>query len=232
MNYEALFSSLKEFLPNADMAKIEKLRLYQEMILTSNRQFNLTSITMESDILIKHFYDSLYPLKCIEIGDKNVLDFGSGAGFPGIPFAIFSPDAHITLLDATKKKCDFLSNVKDALSLNNVNVVNSRVENFKKAGGFDIVTARAVAPLPILLEICASLPRVGGYVLALKGANGDEELCAAKKAIAVLNLKLIKKEVYQLPEGAGERCLFLFQKEKETPHRFPRPYPEILKKPL
>ena len=232
MNYDELFSSLKEFLPNADMAMMKKLRLYQEMILSSNRQFNLTSITAESDMLIKHFYDSLYPLKYVEINNKNVLDFGSGAGFPGIPLAIFSPDAQITLLDATKKKCDFLSSVKDALLLNNVNVVNSRVENFKKAGGFDIVTARAVAPLPILLEICASLPHVGGYVLALKGANGDEELRAAKKAVDVLNLRLIKKEMYHLPEGAGERCLFLFQKEKETPHRFPRPYPEILKKPL
>ncbi len=232
MNYEGLFSSLKEFLPHVDMAKMEKLRRYQEMILASNRQFNLTSITEESDMLIKHFYDSLYPLKYVDISGKSVLDFGSGAGFPGLPFAIFSPDAQITLLDATKKKCDFLSSVKDSLSLDNVSVVNSRVENFKKAGGFDVVTARAVAPLPILLEICAPLPRVGGCVLALKGANGEEELLAAKKAIAVLGLKFVKKETYHLPEDAGERRLFLFQKEKETPHRFPRPYPEILKKPL
>ncbi len=231
MNYQELEKWLSSFLLT-DEEKMDKLRKYQSFLLLSNKQFNLTSITDPNEVLIKHFYDSLSPLEHLSIADKKVLDFGSGAGFPGLPFAIFMPSAHVTLLDATKKKCDFLAECVKLLGLKNVEVVHSRGEEFIARESFDVVTARAVAALPILLELIAPLLKVGGLFLAMKGANGEKELLESQKALKTLGLKLSRQEEYELPEGMGKRVNLVFEKLSKTPKRFPRLYADILKKPL
>ena len=231
MNYEELQNRLSSFL-SVDEEKIEKLKKYQSFLLLNNKQFNLTSIVDPSEMLIKHFYDSLSPLAYLSIENKKVLDFGSGAGFPGLPFAIFVPSAKITLLDATKKKCEFLRQTAELLGLKNVEVIHARGEEFKARETFDVVSARAVAALPILLELVAPLLKVGGLFLALKGANGEQELSESKKAMKTLGLKLARKEEYELPEEMGKRVNLIFEKTCFTPKKFPRLYADILKKPL
>lgn len=231
MTYLQLAQSLSAFLP-VDEEKMEKLKEYASLIVTSNQKFNLTAILEENDIIIKHFYDSLFPLSFFSIEGKKVLDFGSGAGLPGIPFALFTPSAEVTLLDATKKKCDFLLTVKERLSLQNVEAIHGRGEDMNKRESFDCVSARAVASLSVLLELVAPLLKVGGYFLALKGKGGEEELFEAKGALKALGLSLFKEEEYELPEGKGSRVLLVFKKEKATPKRYPRPYADILKRPL
>lgn len=231
MNYQELQERLSSFL-SVDEEKMQKLEKYQSFLLENNKQFNLTSITEPNEMLIKHFYDSLAPLEYLSIENKSVLDFGSGAGFPGIPFAIFVPSSKVVLLDATKKKCEFLKNVKDLLSLENVEVVHSRGEEFKQRECFDVVTARAVASLPILLELIAPLLKVDGLFLAMKGANAQQELSESKKALKTLGLVLQKTEEYELPEEMGKRVDFLFEKKTPTPKKYPRLYADILKKPL
>ena len=231
MNYQELQERLSSFL-SIDEEKIQKLEKYQSFLLENNKQFNLTSITEPNEMLIKHFYDSLAPLEYLSIENKSVLDFGSGAGFPGLPFAILVPSSKVTLLDATRKKCEFLKGVKELLSLENVQVVHARGEDFKEREHFDVVSARAVASLPVLLELVAPLLKVGGIFLAMKGANGEKELCESKKALKTLGLTLKKTEVYELPEEMGKRVNFLFEKEAPTPKKYPRPYADILKKPL
>lgn len=231
MTYPELASSLSTFL-SVDEEKMEKLKEYASLIVSNNRKFNLTAIIEENDILIKHFYDSLFPLSFFSVENKKILDFGSGAGLPGIPFALFSPTAEVTLLDATKKKCDFLLEAKERLSLQNVEVIHGRGEDINKRESFDCVSARAVASLSVLLELVAPLLKVGGHFLALKGKGGEEELSQAKGALKTLGLSLFKEEGYELPEGKGSRVLLIFKKEKATPKRYPRPYAEILKRPL
>lgn len=231
MNFEELALSVNGFL-DLDEEKIASLKRYRELVLESNKQFNLTSITDENEFVIKHFYDSLIPLKYLNVEGKEVLDFGSGAGFPGIPFAISTPSAKLTLLDATKKKCLFLSTVKDELMLHNVEVVCARGESLAKKERYDVVTARAVAALPILLELVSQSIRLGGRLLALKGDHGKDELSESKDAIKKLGFELEKVEEYELPEGMGKRTLIILKKVQKTPNKFPRLYADILKKPL
>ena len=231
MNFEELGLSVKGFMDLND-EKIASLKRYRELVLESNKQFNLTSITDENEFIIKHFYDSLIPLKYLSIEGKEVLDFGSGAGFPGVPFAISVPNARLTLLDATRKKCLFLSSVKDELRLDNVEVVCARGESLAKKERFDVVTARAVASLPILLELVSQSIRVGGRLLALKGDHGKDELSESEGAIKKLGFKLEKVEEYELPEKMGGRTLIILKKVAKTPNKFPRLYADMLKKPL
>ncbi len=235
MNYQEMISLLKDQGFDISDEKIQQLDEYLHLLLEWNEKFNLTSITEKADVIEKHFYDCLLASSpSLLVKGKEVADLGSGAGFPGLVWAIAYPEANFTLIEATKKKCTFLEEVTKALNLTNVKVVNARVEelptDFKEK--FDIVTARAVAELRILLELGAPLLKVGGTFIAMKGAHGNDELENAKHAIKALGITNIDTRLASLPNSDGDRTIILLNKGKKTDKRYPRKYSDILKKPL
>ena len=205
---------------------------YMSLLLEWNEKMNLTSITEPEEIIEKHFYDCLLPVFSNLIEGK-VIDVGSGAGFPGLVFAIAKPEAHITLLEPRNKRCTFLNEVIQKLGLTNVEVINERAEDYGKIHReiFDVATARAVAPLNILAELCIPFVKQGGNFIAMKGTQWKEEYEEAKKAFKELGCgegNIIEEE---LPSGAA-RCLLSFSKVCPTPNKYPRAYGQIKKKPL
>lgn len=235
MTYEEMKSLLeKEGIVVSD-DQISKLDEYLHLLVEWNEKFNLTSITNKEEVIEKHFYDCLLASSPSLLSDgKSVTDLGSGAGFPGLVWAIQYPNVSFTLVEATKKKCTFLEEVSKALALRNVKVINARVEelpsSFKES--FDVVTARAVAELRILLELGVPLLKVGGSFVAMKGAHGKDELKNASHAIKTLGITNIDTRLASLPNSDGERVIILLQKGKKTEKRYPRKYSDILKKPL
>ncbi len=235
MNYEEMQTLLKERGILLDEEKIKKLDEYLHLLIEWNDRFNLTSIKDEGDIIEKHFYDCLLAADpTLLIKGKKVADLGSGAGFPGLVWAISFSETDFTLIEATKKKCTFLEEMVRVLELKNVKVVNARVEELSPTlrESFDFVTARAVSELRVLLELGTSLLKVGGIFIALKGSHGEDELSLASKALKTLNLKVLDIRHASLPNSDGERINILLEKEKKTEKRYPRKYADILKKPL
>ena len=160
-------------------------------------------------------------------------DIGSGAGFPGIPVKIAFPHVHMTLVEPLQKRCRFLNEVKTQLNLENLDILNVRVEDLAKVKRecFDVVSARAVAKLSILLELCVPIVKMNRTMVALKGKNGHEELLNAKKAIDTLGVELVDEEKFMIEEDATRINLY-FKKVKHTPSKYPRAYGQIKKKPL
>lgn len=230
MTMEELILKTQDFLKISDEQKAQFVA-YLNLIFEKNKVMNLTSITDMEEAIDKHLFDCLLPLKIIPQGVKEILDVGSGAGFPGIVWAIGMPNAKLTLIDATKKKCDFLNEVVTALNLKNVRILNLRAEDYKQKEKYDLVTARAVSSLPILLEITAPFCKVNGYVLALKGKNGRNELEESLNA-----RKMLKQEVVTIQEEKlfddDTRINILFKKKEKTAHRYPRAWGIIQKSPL
>ncbi|MBR3266903.1 MAG: 16S rRNA (guanine(527)-N(7))-methyltransferase RsmG [Bacilli bacterium] len=211
---------------------VERFKKYASLLKEWNEKMNLTAITDEPEIVEKHFYDCLLPTDHDLLDDKLICDLGTGAGFPGMVWAIAYPKCVVTLVDATGKKCMFLNEVIKELNLTNAFVVNSRGEDLDMREYFDIVTARAVAPLNILLEVCVPLIKEKGLMIAMKGAKGKEELADAKKAIQKLYLKVININEQALPNDEGVRYNIILKKEKKTEKRYPRSWADIQKKPL
>lgn len=231
MTYSELTASLApEIVLSEDM--IGQIRKYLSLLKEWNEKMNLTSITEEEDALEKHIYDSLLPAKSPMFKGETIADVGTGAGFPGLVYAIAFPKKKIVLVEATGKKCQFLAVVVSELKLTNVTILNKRAEEMKERDHFDMVVARAVASLPILLEITAPFAKVHGLVLALKGDKAESELAISNRAEKILSLKLIDKQVASLPLSKETRVNLFFQKEEKTLRRYPRAYAEILKKPL
>ncbi len=212
--------------------QIEQFRKYSSFLREWNKKMNLTAILDEDSIVEKHFYDCLIPAKSQYFKGKTILDVGSGAGFPGMVFAIAFPDKKIVLVDATSKKCAFLNALSKELGLKNVVTINKRAEELNDRDHFDIVSARAVAPLSMLLEITAPFAKVHGVVLAMKGDKGEEELISSHRAISLLDLHLLAKDVDELPNGIGKRVNFFFEKGAKTHKRYPRMWSEIHSHPL
>ena len=211
---------------------IEKFSKYRELLLEWNEKFNLTAITDLDEIEEKHFIDSLYLDKFVDVDHKSLLDVGTGAGFPGLALAIAHPSLKVTLLESNGKKISFLEEVVKELKLDNVIVVQSRAEEFFDREHFDIVTARAVKELNILLELTIPFVKVGGVFVAYKSRSVDEEIKHAQNALKTLDLHRISKCEYNLPKSQDNRVLLVILKEKATKKRYPRSYSEIVKKPL
>ena len=220
----------KEF--NLSNEQIRQFDLYRKLLLEWNEKFNLTAITDEEEIEEKHFIDSLLPTKFVILNKGKLLDIGSGAGFPGIPLAIYQPNLKVTLLESNGKKVSFLNEVVKQLDLKNVTVSNGRAEDLKVRSSFDYVTARAVKSLNILVELSIPFVKVHGTLLAYKGDRADEEINEAKSALRKLNAKLIEKHLYRLPKSQDNRNLLVILKEKEVQKKYPRNYSEIIKNPL
>lgn len=214
--------------------QIENFDKYVELLKEWNNKFNLTSITDESDIYLKHFYDSLCLSKTNLLNNQWTLcDFGTGAGFPGIVLGIIYNNLNITLVESNQKKCMFLNEVIYKLKLNNIKVINDRIENFSKKNieTYDLVTCRAVSSLRILLETSVQLLKINGYFIPLK-SKVIEELKESKGAMSKLNMNLVEVIEYNLPIENSYRSIPIIKKEKKTNKIYPREYNKIIKKPL
>lgn len=212
---------------------LEKLEIYKDFLIEYNTHTNLTAIKEEKDIYLKHFYDSLTITKVINLNNiNNLIDIGTGAGFPGMVIKIFYPNINITLLDSNNKKTKFLESLKNKLNLD-VEIVNDRVENYSKnnLNKFDIVTSRAVANLRVLSELCLPLVKENGYFIPLKG-NIEEELNDSLDTISIMKSKIMNRVEFNLYNNNGIRNILLIKKEGISNINDIRPYDKIVKKPL
>ncbi|MGN0796699.1 MAG: 16S rRNA (guanine(527)-N(7))-methyltransferase RsmG [Christensenellales bacterium] len=205
-----------------DQSNIACFEQYFDMLVEWNEKFNLTAITDKEQVEQKHFVDSLLGAELIPKGSK-ICDVGSGAGFPSIPLAIIRPDCKFTLLDSLNKRINFLTSVQDALNLTNCICIHTRAEDYANNNreAFDVCVARAVAPLPTLLEYCIPLLKVGGKLIAYKGSNADEEISLSRRAMQVFNCKISQKVDTCLPNG-DKRILVEIVKTGSTPKSYPR----------
>ena len=207
---------------------------YADFLVDWNQRINLTSITELNDIYEKHFYDCILAWQLAQIPNHStVADISSGAGFPGVVFKIIDPTLTVTLIEPTGKKCDFLTSLIEKLQLSDISVNRNRAEEYyyNNKKRFDTVTARAVAPFNVLLELCAPLVSVGGQFVALKGPKAVSELQDAQSAYEALGLKAPRIDTAQLSDGS-QRLVITFPKVKPGQSRYPRPYAQIKKKPL
>lgn len=212
----------------------EKFKIYYNFLISENQKYNLTSITNEEEVYIKHFYDSIQMAKIVDLTQPvTMCDVGSGAGFPSIPLKILYPNIDLTIIEPTLKRCNFLNQLVTMLKLENVTIINDRAENMQKyRHTFDIVTARAVANLSILCELCIPLTKVKGLFIAMKGSAYVEELNNAFNALKMLDSVVTKVYDYELLNNYGKHSIIIIKKEKETNSKYPRNYSIIKKKPL
>ena len=212
----------------------EKFSLYYDFLISENEKYNLTAITNIDEVYIKHFYDSIMMGKFIDLNGKSLCDIGSGAGFPSIPLKIVFPELEVVIIEPTQKRIKFLEQLINKLKLENVKLVCERAEdaicNYRES--FDIVTARAVSNLRMLLELTIPFVKVNGDLIAYKGSSYKEEIDISKSALQKLNSQVIYIHKYNLPYDMGERYLIQIKKNKKTDEKFPRRFSEIKKKPL
>lgn len=210
----------------------QQFSIYKDMLVEWNQKMNLTAIVDEDEIYEKHFLDSILPSFDINI-KGSFCDVGAGAGFPSIPLKIVYPELKITIVETLGKRVTFLKALCEALQLDDVACVHARAEDYAKQyrESFDFVSARAVANLPVLSELCIPLVKMNGYFIAMKGANGEEEAQLAQKAITTLGCKEIQRNFKQLSDGS-KRVNFVYQKIKYTPNKYPRAFAKIKKNPL
>lgn len=215
----------------------EQLSAYLTELLTVNQQINLTAIKDPKDAVVKHIADCALCAEAIPKG-ADLLDVGSGAGLPAFPFAILRPDIKVTALDSTRKKVDFINNTAKKLGITNLKAICHRAEelanNRSYRERYTAVSARAVARLNQLSELCLPFLKVGGLFLAMKGPLAEEELSEALGGVGTLGGKPreIKRITLLDGEEAQERCLILIDKRSHTPPQFPRAYARISSKPL
>lgn len=211
---------------------LEQLNRYYELLVEWNSKINLTAITEKNEVYLKHFYDSLTLCKVIDLNNEESLcDIGTGAGFPGIVLKICFPHLKLTLVDALNKRINFLNLVCEELGFDNVECIHARAEEYalKNRNLFDIVTARAVAPLNVLLEYSIPLVKVSKYFIALKGI---EDITESKNALKILNCNILIEEKFLLPIEGSNRTIIKIEKAGNTPGKYPRRFAEIKKKPL
>lgn len=217
--------------------QINQFNIYFEQLVSWNEKVNLTAITDKEEVYVKHFYDSISPSFFFSLEDiKTICDVGAGAGFPSIPLKICFPHLEVTIVDSLKKRITFLENLATELALENVHFVHARAEDFGQNKAyreqFDIVTARAVARMSVLAELCMPLVKLQGKFLALKGSNAAEELEEGKKAIEVLGGKVKETYTFSLPVEQGERTIYVIEKSKKTNKKYPRKAGTPAKSPI
>ncbi len=230
MNPEAFRQALADHGLHLTDTQMQQFHTYYDYLITINEHVNLTAITEQDDVYLKHFYDSLVP------GIQNpalfqqpitLCDVGAGAGFPSIPLKIVFPQLKVTIVDSLNKRITFLHNLVEKLELTDVTLCHDRAETFAKPKlghreAFDLVTARAVARLSVLAELCLPLVKIGGQLVALKASHTPEEVRDADRAIAILGGKLNHDEQLNLPVSGDVRHLVWIDKVKTTPKKYPR----------
>ncbi len=218
----------------------EKLYSLSGHLLTANKIHNLTAIKEEEDVIVKHFIDSLFLSEAIDNG-ASVVDVGCGPGFPSLPLAVYRDDLSILGIDSTSKKINYVNDTAKNLGLNNISAISARAEEMAHKDEYretyDVATARAVASLPVLCELCLPFVKIGGYFVAMKSHTASDELAASRQAIVkcggeyvkTIEKKLVHRKDANEPES---RSLIVIKKVCNTPENYPRIYAKILKKPL
>ena len=206
---------------NLTEEKLNKLNIFYSKLIFYNNSFNLTAITEENEVFIKHFLDSIFPQFLIE-KNSSVIDIGAGAGFPSIPLKIYRPDLNVTMIDSLNKRVNFLNEIIKKLELENISAFHARAEDFAKTSreSFDYAVVRAVAKIPTLIEYAFPLLKVGGKLLCYKGGDVEEELKQSENALKILGGVVERVEKFNL-EG-NSRTIVLIKKLEHTPSKYPR----------
>lgn len=234
MNIEKFLKELKILDIELTNKQLEQLEQYYNLLIEYNKVMNLTGITKKEEVYLKHYYDSLTLNKTINLKKiNNLCDIGSGAGFPGIVLKIVFPNIKITLLDSLNKRITFLNKVIEELQLEDIEAIHTRAEEYAKnhIEKFDLVTARAVSKLNILLELGIPMTKINGYFIAMK-SNIEEETKNIDNITYKLNCKLIDINKFYLPIENSIRSLIKFKKIDKTNIIYPRKFEQIKKKPL
>ena len=220
--------------------QMQQFQTSYEFLVATNEHVNLTAITKQDEVYLKHFYDSLLPaleVKDLQTRPFSICDVGAGAGFPSIPLKIAFPNLKVTIVDSLNKRIKFLEELSQKLNLTDTYFYHARAEEFagKKSGfreSFDVVTARAVARLSVLSEFCLPLVKLNGRFIALKAQKASEELADAKYAVATLGGKIEEDIQTALPKSDETRHIIVISKKKTTPNKYPRKPGTPAKQPL
>lgn len=207
--------------------QLDQFEKYFETLVEWNEKMNLTAITDKEDVYLKHFYDSISAAFYFDFTQPiSLCDVGAGAGFPSIPLKIAFPHLEVTIVDSLNKRISFLNHLANVLNLKNVHFVHDRAETFgvnpNYRESFDLVTARAVARMSVLSELCLPLVKKDGYFVAMKAAHANDEIAVGNKAISTLGGKIEQKFTFTLPMEESERNIIVIKKEKQTPKKYPR----------
>jgi 16S rRNA (guanine527-N7)-methyltransferase len=203
----------------------QQFHRYFQLLVEWNEKINLTAITEESDVYLKHFYDSIAPILQGHIQNEPIqlLDIGAGAGFPSLPMKIIYPQIEVTIIDSLNKRINFLQVLSEELGLEGVHFYHGRAEDYAHdknfRAQFDLVTARAVARMQILSELTIPYLKLKGKLIALKASSSEDELAQAKNALNLLFAKVIENHDYTLPNG-DPRTLTIVEKKKDALFRF------------
>ncbi|MBE6530461.1 MAG: 16S rRNA (guanine(527)-N(7))-methyltransferase RsmG [Ruminococcaceae bacterium] len=244
MTYEIFLEETKHAfaqnpsVPMPTEEQIEKLWRLTDIMLAVNEQMNLTTITDRSQIVLKHYVDSLTVSKYIPQNAK-IIDIGCGAGFPSLPLAICREDLQITALDSTAKRINYVNDTAQKLGLENLSAIAARAEDEakkpEKRERYDLAVARAVADLPVLCELCLPFVKLGGRFIAMKAAKGDEEYSRSERAIKLCggaDAQIIEADITDNGTEYEKRRLIIVEKREKTPKIYPRNFAQISKKPL
>ncbi len=217
--------------------QLEQFQIYFDYMIEMNQVMNLTAITEMKEVVLKHFIDSVSIMKYYSFKEvKNVIDVGTGAGFPGIPLAIVLPEVQFTLMDSLNKRIKFLNQVIEKCGLNNVTCIHSRAEDLGRDSihreKYDICVSRAVANLSILLEYCIPFVKVGGKFISYKSVLAEDELSKTQSAQKELSCSLNDNISFEIPDTDYQRCFLSFQKEKKLKNKYPRQSGMPKKNPL
>lgn len=233
---DLLQNYIKDYKITLTENQYEQFQKYFELLVEWNEKMNLTAITDESGVALKHFADSLSLLNFVDISQNSSLaDVGTGAGFPGVVLKIARPDIKLTLIDSLNKRLVFLGEVCTQLGIE-AELIHSRAEDGardeKLRESFDFAVSRAVARMNVLSEYCLPYVKVGGAFCAMKGAQANEEFKESLNAINTLGGKLENKYFFELPENGGERAIAVVRKVRNTPQKYPRQSGKIKAKAL
>lgn len=234
MNKEEFLIETKKIGINITEEQIDLLDKFYNLLIEWNEKINLTTITDYEEVYLKHFYDSLTLFKEVDLNkDIKLCDVGSGAGFPGIVLKICFPNLKITLVDSLQKRVNYLNEIIKELGLENIEAIHTRMEDFSRNNEekYDVITARAVANLNVLLEISIKALKVNGYVVLMK-ANCEKELNDCNSALSNLSCNIVNVNEFKLPIEDSKRTLIKIEKIKKTNSKYPRTIDKIKKYPL
>lgn len=226
MNEQEFKKALSEKGIELSDVQLAQFNTYYEELVEWNEKMNLTAITDQPSVYLKHFYDSITAAFYLDFTKPlKLCDVGAGAGFPSIPLKICFPQIEVTIVDSLNKRIQFLGHLSEKLNLSGVQFVHARAEDFGQSDHrekYDLVTARAVARLSVLAELCVPLVKNGGVFAAMKAASAPDELKDAEKALEKLGVKNENIHSFQLPVEESERYIQVFRKFKTTPKKYPR----------
>lgn len=221
-----LKESAKSILIDLTNEQLEQFEKFYDLLIETNKSLNLTAITEMHEVVQKHFIDSIAISNYIDLSGKKVIDVGTGAGFPGVPLAIIYPDTEFILMDSLQKRLNFIENALKICNIKNVTTLHGRAEdigqNIKHREKYDYCVSRAVASLPVLLELCTPMVKVGGKFVSYKSELIEEEIVSAKNAMKILKCSLEEQFSYTIPNTDFYRVLAVFKKNNKLEKKYPR----------